>query len=104
MDDNRPQVFTEQCLTCVFRPGNQMKLRKGRLKELIQDNVRNGAALVCHETLPYGPHPEIGETYCRGFYDRVSTRSNFIRIMQRLGGFKEIAPPSAEKPEEATQS
>jgi hypothetical protein len=63
-----PRVMAEQCDTCVFRPGNLMRLRHGRLRDLIQANRQAGAALICHKTT-YGQHPELGPTVCRGFYD-----------------------------------
>ncbi len=85
----QPQTFTEKCTTCVFRPGNLMKLRKGRLRELADPN----AHLTCHQTISYGSHPEIGETLCRGYYDTIGERNNYIRVMHRIGGFKEVEPP-----------
>jgi hypothetical protein len=92
----RPRVLSEQCSTCVFRPGNLMSLRPGRLKDLIQTNVAAGTALICHQTLEYGAHPDFGEAVCRGFYDSVGERTNIIRIVNRLGGYEEVAPPSEE--------
>jgi hypothetical protein len=89
----RPRLLSEQCSTCVFRPGNLMHLDAGRLKDLIDSNVAAGTALTCHQTLSYGDHPEFGEAVCRGFYDAVGEGTNIIRVMHRLGGFDEVAPP-----------
>lgn len=91
--DGRPRLLSERCSTCVFRKGNLMSLRPGRLADLIASNVRAGAALTCHQTLSYGDHPEFGEAVCRGFYDAVGPRTNIIRVMERLGGFAEVPPP-----------
>ena len=93
----RPRLLSEKCSSCVFRPGNLMSLREGRLRDLIEDNVAAGAALTCHQTLSYGDHPEFGEAVCRGFYDTVGTRTNIIRVMERLGGFAEVEPPKEEE-------
>jgi hypothetical protein len=93
----RPRLLSAQCETCVFRPGNPMHLRPGRLRALVSDNLRDGSpGLICHDTLSYGAHPDFGGALCRGFYDRFGPRSNFIRIMERLGGFTEVDPPSAD--------
>lgn len=55
-----PQLLAEKCSTCVFRPGNLMHLRPGRLKALIETNLAADAALICHMTLRYGAHPDRG--------------------------------------------
>lgn len=67
--DGRVHVRTEKCSTCVFHPGNRMRLPPGRLKDIVDHNVAHEAALVCHETLAYGPKPELGEAICRGYFD-----------------------------------
>jgi hypothetical protein len=90
----RPGVFTEMCSTCVFRPGNQMRLQPGRLKEIVDSNLETGTLLICHKTT-YNQAPE--EIACRGFFDRFGDQTNTKRVMDRLGGFREIEPP---KPEE----
>lgn len=96
-ETRKPQVCAQQCSTCVFRPGNPMSLRPGRLKTLIQENTGDGkAGLLCHETLSYGQHPEIGPSFCRGFFDTFGHMANGIRVFARLGGFTEV-----EVPEEA---
>lgn len=95
-DDGRPHVLSEKCSTCVFHRGNRMHLAEGRLAELIDQNVDAGTALICHKTLPYGEHPEFGEAVCRGFYDAVGERTNVIRVINRIGGFREVPPPGSE--------
>lgn len=94
--DGRPRLLAEKCSTCIFRPGNPMHLRRGRVAEMVRDSVAGGGAITCHKTLPYGDHPDFGEAMCRGFYDTVGERSNIIRVMHRLGGFLEVAPPVDE--------
>lgn len=86
----KPRVLSEQCVTCIFRPGNLMNLREGRLQQIVRDTCAAGSYIVCHETLP-GMPGEDTPALCRGFYDRYGT--NFIRVMDRLGGFVEIPPP-----------
>jgi hypothetical protein len=93
----RPQLLAERCSSCVFRSGNLMHLRPGRLAHLIQQNLDGGAALICHQTLSYGDHPEVGEAVCRGFYDAYGDDVNEIRVMERIGGFNVIPAPTKEE-------
>lgn len=76
---SRPQLLAERCSSCVFRPGNFMHLGPGRLAALVQHNLDAGAALICHQTLSYGSHPEVGEAVRRGFYDAYGDDVNSIR-------------------------
>jgi|SRR4051812_42412759 hypothetical protein len=92
----KPRLLSEQCATCIFRPGNPMHLRAGRVKEMVTETLNNGATITCHDTLDYGEHPDFGEAVCRGFYDKYGPRSNLVRIMERLGGFTEVPPPGQE--------
>jgi hypothetical protein len=61
-ETGRIRLLTEQCSTCVGRPGNLMHLNRGRLKDLVQENLRaNGMGLICHQTLSYGDRSDYGE-------------------------------------------
>lgn len=91
----QPKVFRKKCATCVFHPGNRMKLRAGRLADLLRTNRQNGTALICHKTT-YDQAPDLGEVVCRGFYDAYGESINVIRVMNRLGGFEEVDPPETE--------
>lgn len=87
----KPRVLSEQCATCIGRPGNVMNLRPGRVKGLVNGAIQQGSqGIPCHETLSYGQHPETGEAMCRWFYDTFGHLCNYVRIMQRLGGFEEV--------------
>lgn len=91
-----PRLLTEQCVTCIFRPGNPMHLNRGRVKAMVTDTLDGGGFITCHKTLPYGDHPDFGPAICRGFFDRYAQRSNVLRAWERLGGFVEVAPPTEE--------
>jgi hypothetical protein len=91
----RPRLLSEQCATCVYRPGNPMQLRRGRLKQMTQAGIAGGG-VTCHDTLTYGAHPDFGPALCRGFYDNYGHQTNLIRIYERLGGFDEVDPPEKE--------
>lgn len=93
----RPQVMASQCDTCIFHAGNRMQLADGRLAEIVATNLNEGAALICHKTLPYGEHPEMGEAVCRGFWDAYGDRTRSIQTMRTLFGwaiFEEVEPPA----------
>lgn len=93
--DGKPRVLSEQCSTCIGRPGNPMKLRQGRVREMVKGGV-NGGGIICHQTLSYGDHPEFGGAACRWFYDRYGHLCNLYRIYDRLGGFTEVDPPQEQ--------
>lgn len=91
---HRPRLLSRQCPTCILRPGNPMHLRPGRLRDMITAALREGSqGIICHDTLSYGEHPDFGGALCRGFYDQFGPRNNFIRVIERIGGFTVVDPP-----------
>lgn len=70
--DGKVHVLAERCSTCVFRPGNLMTLSDGRLRDLIDQNLKADAALTCHKTLPYA-EGDVLPAVCRGFFDAYET-------------------------------
>jgi hypothetical protein len=70
-------VLSEQCATCIFRPGNLMRLKRGRVKEMIEEAHRNTSCIICHETL--GTRKGA---VCRGFFDRHPTLP--LQIAERM--------------------
>lgn len=85
------RLLAEQCATCIYRPGNPMHLAPGRLADITSSARAGDGYVICHDTLPYGEHPEAGEALCRGFYDKFSTR--FTQVGDRLGWWREVPPP-----------
>jgi hypothetical protein len=96
----RTRVLSRQCDTCIFGPGNPMRLAPGRLAQLVQQAQTSEGFIVCHDTLPYGPHPDYGPAVCRGFYDRYDTQA--LQIARRLWGISEVPPPADGDPSAAT--
>lgn len=90
------RVLAEQCATCIFRPGNPMKLNPGRVKRMVAECQRRDTYIPCHEHMQRVG--EDGETVtaespvCRGFYDRYPGVGQMIRISQRLGMWEEVRP------------
>ena len=91
-ETNKIRVMSAQCLTCVFRPGNPMKLRPGRLKDIIDSNRDGESLLTCHQTLPYGGHPELDPAACHGFFERYGRELITGRLALMLGLIR-VDPP-----------
>lgn len=67
------------CATCVFRPGNLMELRPGRLRAMVQESLENDSFIPCHKTL------DGEKAVCRGFYDRHARDSLGCRFGAVVG-------------------
>jgi len=93
-EQHLPGVFKQMCSTCVFKPGNLMRLHPGRLKDIVDKNVARGTLLVCHTTT-YDQAPE--EVVCKGFYDKYGPSLSVYQIIQRLGGFREVELPEDQQ-------
>lgn len=84
------QVLARQCDTCIFRPGNVMRLRPGRVRGMVAECTRTQGFIPCHETMEYDDEDEDGESLsasgpvCRGFFDAHGEVSQLIRIAGRL--------------------
>jgi hypothetical protein len=89
-----PRVCREMCTTCIFRPGNLMRLRPGRVKGMVRDALAGGGLIPRHSTYPSVTGEPLG-AICRGFFDKFGLKSNLIRIWGRLGGFVEVDPPAS---------
>lgn len=95
------RVMNDMCSTCIFRPGNLMHLRKGRVATIVKDHRARDSNLVCHLTLPEwgaGVEPAL----CRGHLDRYGP-GQLVRIAQRLAhafgrgtGILDVTPPDTE--------
>jgi hypothetical protein len=89
----KTRLLSQQCATCIFRPGNPMSLAPGRLHDLVDQARTRGSFIICHETLPYAdPPPGVKPAICRGFHDRYDTAA--LQIVGRLWGFVDVDPPT----------
>jgi hypothetical protein len=79
--DGKVHVCANLCDTCIFRPGNLMLLRPGRVESMVEEATRNEGAIVCHKTT-FG-QDERGEAVCRGFFEKYPTQA--LQIARRLG-------------------
>lgn len=83
--DGRIHVMGKKCSTCVFLPGNRMRLEPGRVKALLDENLAADSALQCHKTLPYAADP-LPPAICRGFYDHPRSVESFpLRLGRDMG-------------------
>lgn len=48
------RIMAEKCSTCIFRPGNVMRLEPGRVKGMLVDVRANDSFVTCHKTLGTG--------------------------------------------------
>lgn len=96
----KTRVLARQCTTCIFSPGNQMHLAPGQLANMVRQARRDESYIVCHDTLPYGDHPQMPPAICRGFFDRYDTQA--LQIARRLWGFIEVDPPDQQQPAHQT--
>jgi hypothetical protein len=83
--------LSEICSTCVFRPGNKMRLSDGRLRDLVDQARADESYIVCHSTLPGMAPDDVQPAICRGFADRYSTQA--LQVIERLFGFIDVHPP-----------
>ncbi len=60
-------VCARMCETCIFRPGNLMRLPEGLVESLTKEALKIDGCVPCHHTM-HGQH-EDGEAVCRGFYE-----------------------------------
>jgi hypothetical protein len=72
------RVMANRCPTCIFRPGNQMHLMPGRLRDMVEQVRERDSCIPCHETLDHDR-----QAVCRGQFDTVKTQP--LQIAERLG-------------------
>lgn len=78
--DGRVHVLAEMCSTCVFAPGNRMRLEPGRLAGMVRSATEADSAIICHSTIY---RDDVDEAVCRGFFDRHPTTP--LQVAERLG-------------------
>lgn len=93
--DGKVHVLSEQCATCIFRPGNLMQLQGGRVKGMLDDCEKSGGVIPCHSTIY---REDVRPAICRGFFDHRVGRDNItLRLAAITGALVEEPPPSGEE-------
>jgi hypothetical protein len=90
----KTRLMVRKCYSCIFHGGDLMRLGPGRLAEIVNQSIDAGGFIVCHNSLPHGPHPDVAPAICRGFYDAYDTQA--LQVARRLWGFVEVAPPQPQ--------
>jgi hypothetical protein len=70
--------MAERCGSCIFRPGNRMSLRPGRVRDMLREVKVNDGCIPCHETTD-----NEKQAVCRGQFDTY--KSAPLQIAERLG-------------------
>lgn len=83
----RVHVKAQMCSTCIFRPGNLMTLAAGRVKEMVDGSIADGAGITCHKTI-YGQAEQ--EATCRGFFDAYAEKVPAFRLAKAMDIIKEV--------------
>lgn len=80
------EVLNEQCETCIFRPGNKMHLKKGRVAQMVRKCTQEQSFIPCHETMTHDDDEEHASgPVCRGFFDAHGHVSQLVHVAERLG-------------------
>lgn len=91
--DGQVHVLSEKCATCIFRPGNLMRLVPGRVKQMVETSIADDSAITCHSTLPSVAKEEGQEAICRGYWDSYGEQVLPIRLAQAMDMVTEVEPP-----------
>lgn len=83
--DRKVHLMSEKCDTCIFRPGNLMHLEPGRVKDMVDECLKNDSAVICHKTLA-----EEDNAVCRGFYDAYEANVTPLRLATAMNIIKEV--------------
>lgn len=89
-------VMRQMCSTCIFRPGNPMHLRPGRLEDMCRETDAKDTNVICHKSK--GLMDEIPvEAFCRGSVDRRPGK--LVRFMEWAGAkMNEVDDPAPLPP------
>ena len=87
--DNALHLCERKCSTCIYRPGNLMRLDAGRKENMEAEAVANQSVIPCHKTI-YGA--EVGPAICRGYWDTQKHNVSVLSAAERLGYVREVDP------------
>lgn len=79
------RVCDDLCSTCIYRPGNLMHLKPGRLQGMTDEAVEQEGHVVCHQTLGT-TEPAI----CAGFARHPLGRLRSLALRLVRGGILTI--------------
>jgi hypothetical protein len=82
--DGKVHVQAKKCSTCIYRPGNLMKLAPGRKDSMQADAIKDGGVIPCHQTIEAYTGERGEENVCRGFFD-VAKHEGLLAVAERMG-------------------
>lgn len=80
-------ILAAKCSTCIYRPGNLMRLEPGRRESMEAEAVKGSGVIPCHKTL--GGR----EAVCRGYFDTQKHVVGLLSAAERLGLVRWDEPP-----------
>jgi hypothetical protein len=83
------KVKAEKCETCIFRPGNPMYLRPGRVASMVRECRQADSYITCHETLEEVTGDRQTEAMCAGYLE-TGAEPQLLRIARRLSMVEEV--------------
>jgi hypothetical protein len=81
--DGKVHVQAVKCGTCIYRPGNLMRLEPGRKDSMQAGAIEGGGVIPCHQTIEAYTGERGGESVCRGFFD-VAKHEGLLAVAERL--------------------
>lgn len=83
-------LLTDKCATCIYRPGNLMDLRPGRVAQMTKETRAKDTNVICHKSRDVGGE-WTENAYCSGNVEVVGL-GQLGRIMERCGFLHEKHP------------
>jgi hypothetical protein len=84
--DGKIHVQADKCGTCIFRPGNLMHLKPGRVAEMVQTSLADDSAITCHQTL------DGDNALCSGFFTAYGDQVFPLRLARAMDALTFVQP------------
>lgn len=84
--EGKIHVCESMCKTCIFRPGNLMKLEPGRVEGMVADSLAKQSVIICHSTL------DGDNAVCAGFAKKHRTLP--LALAELTGNIEYVEPGS----------
>ena len=79
--NGKVHVRKDRCKTCIYRPGNLMRLEDGRKEQMERDADADGGCIPCHSHIHRG---EAVEPVCRGYFDHGVRGANLSMVLAEV--------------------
>jgi len=81
--DGKVHVQERKCSTCIYRPGNLMRLEPGRKDQMQAEAIEGEGVIPCHQTIEAYTGEHGDESVCRGFFD-VAKHEGLLAVAERM--------------------